>query len=138
MLIRPVDVERLPVTRELYRSCNVYIPAITIRITDGVVIMIHDLGRDPVYVDKSLIRSQCMVAVVKRLKVLATCCELWVSGKPCLSMFRTTRNLVFHTRIDVREYVPHSGQEYGHVVALQAYVLHILQWLVVALIHESE
>jgi hypothetical protein len=25
----------------------------------------------------------------------------------------------------VREYVPHSGQEYGHVVTLQAYVLHI-------------
>jgi hypothetical protein len=24
----------------------------------------------------------------------------------------------------VREYVPHSGQEYGHVVALQTYVLH--------------
>jgi hypothetical protein len=24
----------------------------------------------------------------------------------------------------VREYDPHSGQEYGHVVALQAYVLH--------------
>jgi hypothetical protein len=25
----------------------------------------------------------------------------------------------------VREYVPRSGQEYGHVVALQTYVLHI-------------
>jgi hypothetical protein len=25
----------------------------------------------------------------------------------------------------MREYVPHSGQEYGHVVALQTYVLHI-------------
>jgi hypothetical protein len=24
----------------------------------------------------------------------------------------------------VREYVPHSGQDYGHVVALQTYVLH--------------
>jgi hypothetical protein len=24
----------------------------------------------------------------------------------------------------VREYVPHSGQEYGHVVVLQTYVLH--------------
>jgi hypothetical protein len=24
----------------------------------------------------------------------------------------------------VREYVPHSGQEYGHVVALPTYVLH--------------
>jgi hypothetical protein len=43
----------------------------------------------------------------------------------------------------MREYVPRSGQEYGHVVALQTYVLHIgvrmvLQSLVVALIHESE
>jgi hypothetical protein len=33
----------------------------------------------------------------------------------------TTRNLVF-SRTDVREYVLHSGQEYGHVVAL--HVLH--------------
>jgi hypothetical protein len=37
----------------------------------------------------------------------------------------TTRNLVFRTRTDVQEYVPHSGQDYGHVVALQAYILHI-------------
>jgi hypothetical protein len=37
----------------------------------------------------------------------------------------TTRNLVFRTCTDVREYVPRSGQEYGHVVALQAYFLHI-------------
>jgi hypothetical protein len=37
----------------------------------------------------------------------------------------TTRNLVFRTRTDVREYVPHSGQEYDHVVTLQTYVLHI-------------
>jgi hypothetical protein len=58
-------------------SCNVYIPATTIRMTDGVVIMIHDFGRNPVYVDKNLIRSQCVVAVVKRLKVLATCREIW-------------------------------------------------------------
>jgi hypothetical protein len=29
----------------------------------------------------------------------------------------------FFSRTDVREYVPHSGQEYGHVVALQTYVL---------------
>jgi hypothetical protein len=98
---------------------------------DGVVIMIHNLGRDPVCVDKSLIRLQCVVAVVKHLKVLATCRELWVSGKPSNRSDRgvdippTTRNLVFRTRTDVREYVPHSGQEYGHVVALQACVLHI-------------
>jgi hypothetical protein len=77
--------------------------------------MIHDLGRDPVYVDKSLIRSQCLVAMVKRLKVLATCLELWVSGKPSnrpargVDIHSTTRNLVFRTRTNVREYVPHSG-----------------------------
>jgi hypothetical protein len=54
-----------------------------------------------------------------------------VSGKPSNRLARevdippTTCNLVFCTRTDVREYVPHSGQEYGHVVALQMYVLHI-------------
>jgi hypothetical protein len=93
--------------------------------------MIHDLGRDPVCIDKSLIRLQCVVVVVKHLKVLATCRELWENGKPSNQSARgvdippTTRNLVFRTRTDMREYVPHSGQEYGHVVALQAYVLHI-------------
>jgi hypothetical protein len=56
-----------------YKSCNVYITVITIRMTDRVVIMIHDLGKNPVYVNENLIRSQCVVAVVKRLKVLATC-----------------------------------------------------------------
>jgi hypothetical protein len=60
-----------------YRSSNVYIPATTIRMTDGVVIMIHDLGKNPVCVDENLIRSQCVVAVVKRLKVLATFREIW-------------------------------------------------------------
>jgi hypothetical protein len=51
-----------------YRSCNVYILATTIRMTDGVVIMIHNFGRNPVCVDENLIRSQYVVAVVKRLK----------------------------------------------------------------------
>jgi hypothetical protein len=37
----------------------------------------------------------------------------------------TTRNLVFRTRTDVWEYVPCRGQEYGHVVTLQTYILHI-------------
>jgi hypothetical protein len=71
------------------------------------------------------------------------------SGKPSnqsdlgVDIPRTTRNLVFRTRTDVQEYVLRSGQEYGHVVALQTYVLHIgvrmvLHSLVVALIHESE
>jgi hypothetical protein len=98
---------------------------------DGVVIMIHDLCRDPVCVDKNLIRSQCVVAVIKRLKVLATCRELWVSGKPSNRSARgvdippTTRNLVFCTYTNMQEYVPHSRQEYSHVVALHAYVLHI-------------
>jgi hypothetical protein len=121
----------MPITRELYRSCNVYIPAITIRMMDVIVIMIHDLGRNLICVDKSLIRSQCVVAVVKCLKALATCHESWVSGKPSNRSARgvdippTTRNLVFCTRTDVREYIPHSGQEYGHIVTLQAHVLHI-------------
>jgi hypothetical protein len=54
-----------------------------------------------------------------------------VSGKPSNRSARgvdippTTHNLVFCTRTDVREYIPHSGQEYDHVVALQTYVLHI-------------
>jgi hypothetical protein len=43
---------------------------------------IHDLNRDPICVEKNLIRLQCVVAVIKHLKVLATCHELWVSGKP--------------------------------------------------------
>jgi hypothetical protein len=53
------------------------------------------------------------------------------SGKPSNQSARgvdippTTRNLVFRTRTDVQEYVPHSGQKYCHVVALQMYVLHI-------------
>jgi hypothetical protein len=53
------------------------------------------------------------------------------SGKPSSQSAQgvdippTTRNLVFRTRTDVREYVPHSRQEYGHVVTLQTYVLHI-------------
>jgi hypothetical protein len=45
--------------------------------TDKVVIMIHDLGKNPVCVDKKLIRSQCVIAVVKHLKVLDTCREIW-------------------------------------------------------------
>jgi hypothetical protein len=55
-----------------------------------------------------------------------------VSGKPSNRSARgvdippTTHNLVFFcTRTNVREYVPHSGQEYGHVVTLQTYILHI-------------
>jgi hypothetical protein len=54
-----------------------------------------------------------------------------VSGKPSNQSARgvditpTTRNLIFRTCTDVQEYVPHSEQEYDHVVTLQTYVLHI-------------
>jgi hypothetical protein len=54
-----------------------------------------------------------------------------VSGKPSKQSDRgvdippTACNLVFCTCTDMWEYVPHSGQEYGHVVALQTYVLHM-------------
>jgi hypothetical protein len=54
-----------------------------------------------------------------------------VSDKPSNQSARgvdippTTRNLVFRTCTNVREYVPHSRLEDGHVVALQTYVLHI-------------
>jgi hypothetical protein len=53
------------------------------------------------------------------------------NGKPSNQSARgvdippTTRNFVFRTRTNVWEYVPQSGQEHGHVVALQTYVLHI-------------
>jgi hypothetical protein len=36
------------------------------------VIMNHDLSKNPVSVVENLIRSQCVVAVVKHLNVLAT------------------------------------------------------------------
>jgi hypothetical protein len=39
--------------------------------------VIHEIGKNPVYVDENLIRSQCVVAVIKRLKVLATYREIW-------------------------------------------------------------
>jgi hypothetical protein len=73
-----------------------------------------------------------------------------VSGKPSNQSARgvdippTTHILVLPvTRFDVWEYVLVGNQEYGHVVALQAYVLHfgsamVLQSLVVDLIHELE
>jgi hypothetical protein len=53
------------------------------------------------------------------------------SGKPSnqspqgVDIPPTTCNLVFRTRTDVQEYVPYSGQEYGHIVTLQTYILHI-------------
>jgi hypothetical protein len=89
-----------------------------------------------------------VVVVAKRLKVLATCREIWtaaslVTNRPEEWTYLPPLVIWFFTRTDMREYVPHSGQEYGDVVALQTYVLHIgvrmvLQSLVVALFHESE
>jgi hypothetical protein len=67
----------IPGHSRAHRSCNVYILATTIRMTEGVVNMIHDFSNNPVCVDENLIRSQCVVAVVKHLKVLATCREIW-------------------------------------------------------------
>jgi hypothetical protein len=56
----------------------------------------------------NLIRSQCVVIGVKRLKVLTTCREFWVSGKASNQSARgvdippTTRILVLPvTRFDV-------------------------------------
>jgi hypothetical protein len=72
-----------------------------------------------------------VVAVVKHLKVLATCHEIWKAVSLITNQLEEWTYLpplvilVFRTCTDVWEYVPHSGQEYGHVVALQTYVLHI-------------
>jgi hypothetical protein len=71
-----------------------------------------------------------VVAVVKRLKVLATCREIWkavslVTNRPEEWTYLPPLVFWFFTRTDVQEYIPRSGQEYGHVVALQTYVLDI-------------
>jgi hypothetical protein len=71
-----------------------------------------------------------VVAMVKHLKVLATCREIWkalslVTNRPEDWTYFPPLIIWFFTCTDVREYVPCSGQEYGHVVALQTYVLHI-------------
>jgi hypothetical protein len=71
-----------------------------------------------------------VVVVTKRLKVLATCREIWKAVSLLTNWAEEWTYLPpliiwFFSRTDVREYVPHSGQEYGHVVALQMYVLHI-------------
>jgi hypothetical protein len=109
---------------------DVYYSAITIRMMDRVMCSIMTGKVTPSVLIK-LIRSQCVVAVVKRLKVLATCHEIWkavnlVTNRPKeWTYLPPLVILVFCTCTDVREYVPHSGQEYGNVVALQTYVLHI-------------
>jgi hypothetical protein len=71
-----------------------------------------------------------VVAVAKRLKVLATCREIWkavslVTNRPEEWTYLPPLVIWFFTRTDVGEYVQRSGHEYGHVVALQTYVLHI-------------
>jgi hypothetical protein len=66
-----------------------------------------------------------------RLKVLTTCRELWVSGKPSSQSARgvdippTTRSLFYvhtHRRVGIR--VAMATRNTGFVVALQTYVLH--------------
>jgi hypothetical protein len=99
----------------------------------------------------NLIRSQCVEVRVKCLKVLATCRELWVSGKPSSQSARgvdippTTCIWFFWLLGSTGEIrVARATRNTGFVVALQTYVLHtlgvrmFLQSLVVALIHESE
>jgi hypothetical protein len=71
-----------------------------------------------------------VVVVAKRLKVQATCREIWkavslVTNWPEEWTYLPPLVIWFFTRTDVREYIPRNGQEYGHVVALQTYVLHI-------------
>jgi hypothetical protein len=72
-----------------------------------------------------------VVIGVKRLKVLTTCREFWVSGKPSNQSARgvdippTTRISFFWLLDSTRRNTCCKGnQEYGHVVARQAYVLH--------------
>ena len=58
----------------------VYVPAITIRTLDGLGYKFH--GGNLSVLIKFAKAAVCVVIVVKRLKVLATCREVWVSGKP--------------------------------------------------------
>jgi hypothetical protein len=54
----------------------IYIPVITIRMPDGSFMRYHGQDDTP-SVLMNLLRSQCVVAVAKRLKVLTTCREIW-------------------------------------------------------------
>ena len=69
MLIGPVKVEGFPFSRELI-GVDCLLSAITIRITDRFGYKFHG-GNPSVLIN--LLRPQCVVAVVKRLNVLATC-----------------------------------------------------------------
>jgi hypothetical protein len=64
-----------------------------------------------------------VVVVDKRLKVLATCREIWkavslVTNQPEEWTYLPALVIWFFSRTDVWEYVPRSGQEYSHVVTL--------------------
>jgi hypothetical protein len=61
--------------------------------------------------------------MVKRLKVLATCREIWLAVSLVTDRSEEWTYLPplviwFFTGTDLRDYVPRSGQEYGHVVTL--------------------
>jgi hypothetical protein len=77
------------------------------------------------------LRSRCVPIGVKCLKVLTTCREFWVSGKPSNQSDRgvdipPTTRICFFCLLDstCRNTCCKGNQEYGHVVTLQAYVLH--------------
>jgi hypothetical protein len=72
-----------------------------------------------------------VVIGVKRLKVLTTCREFWVSGKPSNQLARgvdipPTTRICFFWLLDstCMNTCCKGNQEFGHVVALQTYVLH--------------
>jgi hypothetical protein len=117
--------------------------------TDGSFERYH--GRDDTpSVLMNLIRSQCVVVWVKRLKVLATYRELWVSGKPSSQLDRrvdippTTCIWFFWLLGSTGEIrVARATRNTGLVVALQTYVLHFGSAYVPAVacggpVHESE
>jgi hypothetical protein len=77
------------------------------------------------------LRSRCVPIGVKRLKVLTTCREFWVSGKPSSQSARgvdippTTRlasSGYLVRRVGIR--VARATRNTGFVVVLQTYVLH--------------
>jgi hypothetical protein len=77
------------------------------------------------------LRSRCVPIGVKRLKVLTTCREFWVSGKPSSQLARgvdipLTTHLASSgylvRRVGIR--VARGTRNTGFVVALQTYVLH--------------
>jgi hypothetical protein len=85
---------------------------------DGSFVRYHGWGDTP-SVLMNLIRSQCVEVRVKCLKVLATCRELWVSGKPSSQSARgvdippTTRLLLLVTWFDWGNTCCKGNQEYG-------------------------